>query len=422
MKKLLLLFVLCFAIKVGYCQMGVFQQDSLSEGAREIWQDGQSKLFNDPRAPRFVMASRDQNYLFGIGGYVEAKGYYDFTGMAGDGLYPYDLVVPYRSGVPQKLGFGAAGSKLIFKMLGNTKFGVLEATFETGFHSSDYAMYLSRAYIRFGNFLVGQDWSVTADTHTFPTVIDGADPVAKFGYKVPQIRYAFNATKALKLYFSLEFPTLTYNYNGEEYYIADLTPDLDAKMVYQSKDGVYIGQAAGMFRVMQADLSGLTTAEAKTRAGYAFTTAHQFKIDGGKHTLYFGGSLGVGVSECFGGINGHSINLLGAVSPDKTNYSLVPTSVWGAIGGYRLAWGGFSEMNFVASYLNICDWLVASGDTFSRTDIPEELFGVSANYIATIEKNMVVGAEAVYATKLLYKDRSNIGRGFRVNLLMRYNF
>ncbi|MFI3287240.1 MAG: hypothetical protein R3Y61_02040 [Rikenellaceae bacterium] len=422
MRKFLLFFVLLFSAVEAYSQMGIFRQDSLSDKAQQIWQTGQTNIFDDPRAPRFVMASKDQNYLFGIGGYVEAKGFYDFTGVGSDGLYLYDLAVPYSSSAPNKMGFGAAGSKLIFKMLGNTKFGVLEATFETGFQSDSYTMYLSRAYIRFGNFLVGQDWSVTADTYSFPTVLDGADPVAKFGYKVPQIRYSFNATKSLELNFSLEFPTLTYNYNGDEYYIADLMPDLDAKLVYKSPSGVYVGQVAGMFRVMEADLSGLVDTTASSKVGYALTTSHQLKLAGGLHTLYLGGSVGVGVSECFGGISGHNINLLATVSSSGQVVSLVPTSIWGVVGGYRLQINSFSECNFVASYLNICDWMVSSGSSFYRTDIPEHLFGASANYLATIEKDMVLGAEIVYGTKVLYNDTANSGMGLRLNLLMRYNF
>lgn len=422
MRKFLLLLVALFSTLSLSAQssVNIVSQDSLSVDVRELWELGETNIFNDPRTPRFVMASKDQNYLFGVGGYVEARGFYDFTGFGEDGLYIGNLSVPYNSEVPDKMGFMASGSKLIFKMLGNTKFGIIETTFETGFKSTSYTMYLSRAYIRFGSFLVGQDWSVTTDINTFPTVLDGADPLAKFGYKVPQIRYTLAASNLLKFYFSLEFPTLTYQYNSADYYIADLTPDFDTKVFFRGSGGLYSGQVAGVVRIIEPDVAELSTTRANTKVGYGLTTAHQFKF--GKHTLYGGASVGVGVNDLFAGLNSLNINLLEAYNPTTEQFSLVASSAWGLIGSYRVAWSENSESNLVASYIKVSDWTLSGGKEILRTDIPEELLGLSVNYIYTLEENMIIGAEALFGTKTLYNGGGDKGYGARLGFLLRYNF
>ena len=37
--------------------------------------------FNDPTSPRFIFFDTDKRFIFGIGGYIQVTGIYDFNGV-----------------------------------------------------------------------------------------------------------------------------------------------------------------------------------------------------------------------------------------------------------------------------------------------------------------------------------------------------
>ncbi len=416
MKKFLLLVLLVCSIGSSYGQLTIVKQDSLSERAKEILNIGQTTIFDDARAPRFIITDKTQKFLFGVGGYVAGKGFYDFTGYDDTGLNVYDLTVPFNSKSPDKIGFGVSSSKLIFKLLGDTKLGILETTFELEFNS-DYSMKLSKAYVRFGNFLIGQDWSVTTDTRTSPNVLDPADPVAKFGYQMPVIRYAFNPTERLRLYFSLEFPSLFYDYDGISYPISEFMPDFATKLMYTTKDKVYTGQFAAMVRFVKPDITEFNLAEQPIRhVAFGATTYHQVNL--GAHTLYANASIGRGISDFFAGTSSFNYDLLGLDVTTQDRYFL-PAWVWGGLGAYTVRWNDKAQSNLVASYLKVADWELRPNSSM-LPDVTDELFSLSVNYMQTIIENMTIGGELLYGTKSIYSGAH--GHGLRFGFLFRYDF
>ncbi len=397
-------------------QVTVQNRDTMSTRAQELLEIGQTSIFSDARTPRFIMTDRTQKFLFGVGGYIAGKGYYDFTGFGGDGFYVDQFSAPFSALTPDKIGFNVSSSKLIFKLLGDTDYGVIEATFETDFGGPGGAMTLGRGYVRFGNFLIGQEWSLSKDAITSPNVIDGADPVATYGYKLPQVRYTFNPSQEVQLAFSLEFPTLYYIAGVDSYLISEFLPDFNARVILRPKGGSYIGQLSAMFRYMTPDPTvGVESLETHVPA-FGVTTSHNFNFGG--HSLYLSGAIGRGVSDMFAGTAAHYMNLYEHTTLSNAKY-FHPYWIMGLVGAYSYNWNAKAQSNLVASILNTKDWELRPNTT-PITALPKQQFSISANYIHELIPNMTIGAE------LLYGDASYSAgvdtHGVRLGFLYRYNF
>ena len=46
--------------------------------------------YNDPAAPRFIFFDDNKNFIFGVGGYVQLSGVYDFNGVEDDFDYCHE--------------------------------------------------------------------------------------------------------------------------------------------------------------------------------------------------------------------------------------------------------------------------------------------------------------------------------------------
>ncbi len=414
---LTLLAILSFSIGSSWAQIQYEPIDSLSQSIKNLVKVGETSIFTDARTPRFNMVNNDKKFLFGVGGYFMGRGYYDFTGSNAYGLYPDDVAVPFNSNIPDKIGFSVNSSRLIFKLLGETKLGILESTFEASFGGGEGVFKLSRAYVRFGGFSIGYNWSVVTDWTTAPNILDDGGPAGAFGGKTPQIRYAFDPTQNLRLYLSLEFPILFFNSGETLYSVNEFLPDFDTKIRYTSPNQNYTGQFATILRCISPDASAITDNKPVRYFGYGATTSHSLNV--GKSTLYASGSIGRGVSDHFEGGSSSYLNITEINITDGVLNDFKPVWMWGAVGAYSLKWSDRASSTAALSYMKVLDWGNIAERLTYDADI-DELYSASVNFLITPIEFMDAGIELLYGKKTLYTKES--GHGLRIGLIFKYSF
>lgn len=414
--KLLITAALLLCSLSAMAQIEITQRDSLNAKSQNMIEQSETSIFNDANTPRFIITDKTQKFLFGVGGYLGAKAYYDFTGLRSVGFDVDKFAVPFRSSTTDKLGFGVTSSKIIFKLLGETRLGDIEVTFEIAV-DDNYKLKLDKGYARIGNFLVGQDWSITSDVTTFPIVIDAGDPVAKFGYRIPLVRYMFKGSKDLKIFVALEFPSLVYNYRDKSFAVSELLPDFSTKFLFEPEGGIYTGQVSTILRYLEPDSREYPTIVPNRGFSYGITTSHQVRL--GRHTLYAQASAGLGISDYFAGTSSHNLNVISSSFSGSDLEFLLPLWVWGGVGSYSYLWGKRSSSTLVASYLRVSDYGKING-TFIEQSTINSLFSVSVNYLHSVMENLTVGGELLYGNKSIYSTAS--AHGLRLGLLVRYDF
>ena len=156
---MLLLFVTCgretaFA-KGDSAAFSVVKYDTLSYVIKSYIEESSSKYFQDPTIPRFLIKDRTDSFIFGVGGYVAALGYYDNNNLAGPYFMVSSIPVGNKRLNPNYFDLNMSQTRLSFKVIGITKRGVVNAYIETDFAGSNYAMRLRHAYLEFMGIKIG---------------------------------------------------------------------------------------------------------------------------------------------------------------------------------------------------------------------------------------------------------------------------
>ena len=97
MKKLTLL--LLIAISCGF-YTGIRAQVNVTSVSEKNDADNFYKMmkeafplsFNDPASPRFVFFNKNKNFVFGVGGFVQVQGIYDFNGVPNDNYFTTNAI------------------------------------------------------------------------------------------------------------------------------------------------------------------------------------------------------------------------------------------------------------------------------------------------------------------------------------------
>ena len=130
MKKLTLL--LLIAISCGF-YTGVRAQVNVTSVSEKNDADNFYKMmkeafplsFNDPASPRFVFFNKNKNFVFGVGGFVQVQGIYDFNGVPNDNYFTTNAIALKGEQSGGRYGISVGQSRLFFKLVGDTEVGRL---------------------------------------------------------------------------------------------------------------------------------------------------------------------------------------------------------------------------------------------------------------------------------------------------------
>ena len=141
MKKLTLL--LLIAISCGF-YTGVRAQVNVTSVSEKDDADNFYKMmkeafplsFNDPASPRFVFFNKNKNFVFGVGGFVQVQGIYDFNGVPNDNYFTTNTIALKGEQSGGRYGISVGQSRLFFKLVGDTDVGRLVTYMEMEFESN----------------------------------------------------------------------------------------------------------------------------------------------------------------------------------------------------------------------------------------------------------------------------------------------
>lgn len=395
----------------------VVRYDSLSAVIKSYIDESSGKYFQDPVVPRFLIKDRKDSFIFGIGGYVAAHGYYDHNNVEG----PYFMVGSIPVGTnrinPNYFDLSMAQTRLSFKVIGVTNAGVINAYVETDFMGSGTTIRLRHAYLEFLGIKVGKGWSTYMDDESINT-IDPEGPLSLSTRLLPLISFSNKFGDHLKLGVALEFPqdvtvtfpgALTPSGDTESHQALQSYPDIPLSIIYNKNNWhLYFGynQRIMKFSELGKVFNPHYTYSAQISGNYTFETGEEYT-----HKIYGQVLHTYGMADCIQDLGSMGYNAV--VSSDLSSIKLIHNTATHL--GYHFAFKGKNQINFAYSYMKQWDL-----DSLGYENLYDQGHYAVLNYMREFLQYGTFGVEGLWGMR----QNNNGARGynFRINLYLRYDF
>jgi len=398
----------------------IIRTDSLSQILADYLQMTTSKHFEDPRIPRFLIQDRTDHFVFGVGGRVDGKFYYDLGGVDGNSLkLVSDDQEPYKNDL---VNMSLASTTLQFKVLGKTKRGVIDAYITADFSGTGGTLKLGHAYVDVFGLRIGRTDSGFRDDESI-NLVDGDGHFSGTSRKVPQISYSRRFKNGIRLQGGVELPnsaTIFFKGRGVQNPQTDVIdfklpyPDLTVNMYYTGKKFHFYAGLLGRAVQYYYDKSYHDIDGYSGSMAYGLQLGSNFylsKTSSQAHRIFLQGVWSDGVNDCLKILRKKGQNLV--VPVEETAPYEIPKGLGGQI-GYQVRWKN-STIDLQYSIVKV------SGYRNARFD---ELFdwghSASLNYLLKIFKYGTIGAEAVAGRSWNLGGKGSYN--FRGYILMRYDF
>lgn len=389
------------------------RRDSLSEIVQYYLKETTSKHFEDPKVPQFLLKDRNENIVFGVGGSVEGKLYYDHQGNRTNffEMTKPDDVAQYDSDV---LDFNLNSTSLVFKILGMTgKGGVIDAFISTDFLKDGGGMQIQQAYIDLFGLRIGKANTGFRDDESI-NLVDGNSVICGTARKVPQISYSYKFKSGIRAQIGVEFPQSTSVWIINPDKTAQivpwdiLLPDLTANIYYS-------GERIHLYGGVDSRLLNYN-GERKAYKGIP-TYAFQFGLNWSfvkrkeqTHKLFAQAIWSHGMADCCNSMRSQGLSCIADLSDDSY---LIP-NIAGASIGYQAKFGKNTiDLAVSATYAN-------NNKKNNISGIYDHASSVVLNYFRTFFQHGTAGIEGIFGRK--YDITDNKYTNVRTYLFIRYDF
>lgn len=415
MKKFILFVSFLALCAMAYGQKSgitVAQTDSLPELIQYYLEETTSKHFEDPKVPRFLLKDRTDSFVFGVGGAIDARVFYDGKGNDGNvfSLSKEDESSKYDN---DALNATLFPTNLVFKVLGKTKPGVIDGLINVDFGNSGHGARLLQAYIDLFGLRIGKANNGFRDDESID-VVDGNGILSHNPGKVFQVSYSYRFKNGLRAQVGFEFPQNTsvwlksLDNTTSITKIKDLYPDLTANVFYNGKRihlyGGVIGKRMNYYDINQ---------QAHFSPAYAFQAGMNWafvKRPDQTHKLYAQAIYGHGMANCCTSMRDMGLS---AVYDQKTEGLIVPNTTGGYL-GYQAIFGN-NTIDLVASVASVTGHQEANiGDMYNWA------YSGVLNYFRKIITYGKIGVEVMAARR--YDLNGKTHTNLRTYLYLRYNF
>ncbi len=409
--------------KTGKKQSGlaIVKTDSLPELIQQYLHETSSKHFEDPRVPRFLIKDRTGNYVFGVGGSVGAKLFYDYDGYRGDAFTMNKEDVSHDNG-NDVVDFDLTSTNISFKVLGLTKYGVIDAFINANFSGVDGALKIQYAYLDAFGLRVGMANTGFNDDESLDFIDADAVLSNTGGRQIPQISYSHRFKNGMRIQGGLEFPqgTTVWSFSrayatSDIYPVASLVPDVTANWFYTTKQlHLYAGVNSSFQNYYdEADaFRGEMIYAFQLSGNYAF-----YKTERQSHKIYAQGIWTHGMGDYCRVLRKKGLNAI--MSADdfdkpKDQYCVGVPNVLGGSVGYQAKFG-LNTIDIMYSHVN-----VSGHEVREIPDAVDWAHSAAINYMRKIFSYGTVGAECIFGRKtdLAGKTYTNI----RSYVYLRYDF
>ncbi len=380
----------------------IVETDSLPLELSKYLNDSQSKYFQDPISPQFVLIDRDAKMLFSLGGYVNGLGYVN-TSLSSSG-----------GGVKNKgMGLDMENSRLFLKYIGKIQNRKIEAYLETDFSGKGGTPRLRQGYIEFNNLKVGQGWSSFMDPET-PKTININGPMSLSNRLSPQIRYKLPLSEKMWVSAAVEFPSgisaLVPSGGGNQRVIDPIPyiyPDIPLAFNLDLERCHLFASAS--LRLLNYPSFETFFQNKFTFAAMASGNFDIIKRKNYSHKLYIQGVYTLGMADYLYELSGRGMNII--VSSNLLSLNIMPA--FGCMGGYEVEWGK-NSLNIIYSRAQVLDIMPVGMGLYRSGE------SVSLNYIREVFKRGKVGAEVVALRRVNTADAINYN--INLNLMVKYDF
>lgn len=360
----------------------------------------------DPASPRFIFFNQKKNFLFGMGGYIQITGVYDFNGVENYTYFTTSTINMKGKQGGASFNINPNQSTIFFKLIGNTDVGRLVAYMNMQFVGPNQTPQLQQAFIQFKGFTIGQAWSTFGDLSATPNTVDLEGPSSAILVRQPMVRYTYNFTKHFQASLAAEYAQPSYTLDNSTAKIRQKAPDVPLAVRYMFKDGSHL-QASGVMRYL--NYKDLITERDR------FVTCWGVSLSGNINitkniTFMFQGLYGSGISNYAQDISGINYDLMPREQAGKLG---APTN-WGGYGAFCFQWNPRLQSNFIYSYNRMENIGTMPLNTYKYAQY------ATANILWNFSEYGQAGLEYNYGRKNEFNN--DYGNASRINTMVRYNF
>lgn len=175
--------------------------------------DDQFRHAEDPRAPYFLLMSRNAELAMGIGGTLKGMAYYDFDGaIDGSDFAPYKINIPEDPTATSEFQTTIKKSALFFTVFGHHKvIGNFKVYLEAKFAGPGNTFKLAKAYVTASNLTLGLTKSTFVDPASQPNTVETEGPNSEVDDSRVLVRYMHQAKSGFAFAISAETPDYVYD-------------------------------------------------------------------------------------------------------------------------------------------------------------------------------------------------------------------
>lgn len=364
--------------------------------------------FNDPTSPRFIFFDTDKRFIFGIGGYIQVTGIYDFNGVESYDNFITSTIAPDDHQKGSSYGISVGQSRLFLKLLGDTKLGRVVSYIELEFDGPNNSPVLNQAFIQMKGFTLGQTWSTFCDITAVPTTIDQEGPSSAAAVRQPQIRYTYPVDSCWQLSLALEYAVPDYT-NQPDHYTATIRqriPDIPVAIRYTSPNKSHL-QAAAILRNLY--YKNNFTDKDKRVTGWGANLSGNVKIARNTRFL-FQGIYGKGLANYIQDISSLGYDLV----PKTTNGYLKASDMWGVFAAFQQNWTPKLYSSLMYSYARMENIGALPATNYKYAQY------AAANLLWNFTEYGSAGVEYLFGRRNNF-DKT-YGNASRINLMVKYSF
>lgn len=363
--------------------------------------------FNDPASPRFIFFDDNKNFIFGVGGYVQLTGVYDFNGVQDYNYFTTSSIALKGHQPGASYGMTVGQSRLFFKLVGNTDVGKLVSYIEMEFEGDQGAPLLRQAFVQFRGFTLGQTWSTFGDMSAVPTTIDEEGPSSGIEIRQPMIRYTQKFNDHWQGALALEYAKASYSTNDFSKDISQKVPDIPLNIRYTMKNGSHL-QAGGILR--NISYKDMVSDKDRMMTGWGVMMSGNINLCK-KTSFMFQGVYGKAISNYIQDISGIGYDL---VPNPNHNGKLKAPGAWGAFGAFEQNWTSKLSSSLIYSYARLESKGTLDGTTYKYAQY------AGVNLLWDFTEYGTTGIEYVFGRRNDFNH--DYGNASRINAMVQYRF
>ncbi len=375
----------------------------------EIFQTTQSNYYHDPRAPRFVLVDQKGKWGLGIGGYLQTKIEYDFSGAVDNvDFLPTEID---RNGVSSsQFQMDMTNSTIFLKLVGNSRFlGDFYVYTSANWRGDGDDFRLHNMYMSSKYFLFGYTVGAFMDLDAAPVTIDYGGPCGMAFYRTTQLRLRYSFDWGLSMGMGIEASKPSGTTNEYVAITSQRLPNIPVYLQYALNENNHL-RLAGVVR----NLSYRDIMTGKKHNKYAWGAQASMLATMGKLQLKGQFTMGKGIGSYINNVSNVGVDLVPS-GDDNGKMTMLRTDAW-----------------YVGLQYNICPYMFATA-TYSQTTLHSnsgygranpDAFRRGQYFVTNIflnaTKNMQIGLEYLHGWRTDFdgdKCQAN-----RINLSARYNF